>query len=102
MPMKEMGKKAPIIVIDDVLLRLWSLRSEIRPWVILIVLSLAISIFLFPESLIRPKVYKIGDVAEKDIKASADILVENAALTLKDRGKAIKAVPNVYDFDPFA
>jgi len=102
MPMKEMGKKAPIIVIDDVLLRLWSLRSEIRPWVILIVLSLVISIFLFPESLIRPKVYKIGDVAEEDIKASADFLVENAALALKDRENAIKTVPNVYDFDPSA
>jgi putative nucleotidyltransferase with HDIG domain len=102
MPMRETGKKAPIIVIDDVLLRLWSSRSKIRPWVILIVLSLVISIFLFPKSLVRSKVYKIGDVAEEDIKASADILVENTALTLKDRENAIKAVPNVYDFDPTA
>ncbi|HJX34205.1 MAG TPA: HDIG domain-containing protein, partial [Desulfatiglandales bacterium] len=91
-----------ITVINDALLRLWSLRSGIRPWIILTVLSLVISIFLFPEILIRPKVYKIGDVAEGDIKASSDILVENTALTMKDREDAIKAVPNIYDFDPSA
>ena len=101
MPMRETGKKAPVII-NDVLLRLRSLRSEIRPWVILTALSLVISIFLFPEILIRPKVYKIGDVAEGDIKASSDILVENTALTMKDREDAIKAVPNIYDFDPSA
>src|SRR4030042_182808 len=102
MPMRETGKKAPITVINDALLRLWSLRSGIRPWIILTGLSLVISIFLFPEILIRPKVYKIGDVADGDIKASSDILVENTALTMKDREDAIKAVPNIYDFDPSA
>ncbi len=102
MPMRETGKKAPITAINDVVPRLWSMRSGIRPWIILIVLSLVISIFLFPEILIRPKVYKIGDVAEGDIKASSDILVENTALTMKDREDATKAVPNIYDFDPSA
>ncbi len=102
MPMRETGKKPPIIVIDDVLLRLWASRSQIRPWIILIVLSLIISIFLFPDILTRPKARVIGDVAEKDIKASADILVENTALTMKDRENARNAVPNVYDFDPSA
>jgi putative nucleotidyltransferase with HDIG domain len=100
--MRETGKKPPIIVIDDVLLRLWASRSQIRPWIILIVLSLVISIFLFPDILTRPKVHMIGDVAEKDIKASADILVENTALTMKDRENARSAAPNVYDFDPSA
>jgi putative nucleotidyltransferase with HDIG domain len=102
MPMRETGKKPPIIVIDDVLLRLWASRSQIRPWIILIVLSLIISIFLFPDILTRPKARVIGDVAEKDIKASSDILVENTALTMKDRENARNAVPNVYDFDPSA
>jgi len=102
MPMKETDKKPPIIVIDDVLLRLWASRSQVRPWVILIVLSMIISIFLFPDILTRPKARTIGDVAEKDIKASADILLENTALTMKDRENAINAVPNVYDFDPSA
>jgi cyclic-di-AMP phosphodiesterase PgpH len=102
MPMREKGKKPPIIVIDDVLLRLWASRSQIRPWIILIVLSLIISIFLFPDILTRPKARVIGDVAEKDIKASSDILVENTALTMKDRENARNAVPNVYDFDPSA
>ena len=50
----------------------------------------------------RPKIYKIGDVAEADIKASRDILIENKALTEKDREKAVQEVPYVYDFDPSA
>ena len=99
--MREMGKKA-LITLNDAVARIWSSRSEIRPWVILVALSLFISIFLFPDILSRPKVYKLGDVADEDIKASADILVENAALTAKDREDAINAVPNVYDFDPSA
>jgi putative nucleotidyltransferase with HDIG domain len=99
--MREMGKKA-LITLNDAVARIWSSRSEIRPWVILVALSLFISIFLFPDILSRPKVYKLGDVVDEDIKASADILVENAALTAKDREDAINAVPNVYDFDPSA
>jgi putative nucleotidyltransferase with HDIG domain len=99
--MREKVKKA-LITVNDAVARIWSSSSDVRPWVILTVLSLIISIFLFPDVLSRPKVYKLGDVAEGDIKASADILVENADLTVKDREDAIKAVPNVYDFDPSA
>jgi putative nucleotidyltransferase with HDIG domain len=99
--MRETGRKPPI-TINDSMARIWSSRSDICPWVILIALSLIISILLFPDILSRPKVYKLGDVAEGDIKASADILVENTAIIAKDREDAINAVPNVYDFDPSA
>ncbi|MFC1868072.1 HD family phosphohydrolase [Thermodesulfobacteriota bacterium] len=77
-------------------------RPVVQRWVILVVLSLIVSILLFPNILSRSKVYKFGDVAEGDIKASRDILIENKELTEKDKEEAVKAVPYVYDFDPSA
>ncbi|MBW1911615.1 MAG: HDIG domain-containing protein [Deltaproteobacteria bacterium] len=77
-------------------------KPEVQRWLILLALSLIISILLFPNILSRPKVYKLGDVAEADIKAPHDILVENEELTEKKREEAEKEVPYVYDFDPSA
>ena len=71
-------------------------------WLVLIALSLIISTFLFPNFLSRPKIYKLGDVAEGDIKASSDILIENEELTEKNREEAAKEVSYLYDFDPSA
>jgi len=74
-------------------------RTERLRWFILIALSLIISFFLFPSILTKPKVYKLGDVAEADIKASHDFLVEDKAQTENHREKAVKEVLSVYDFD---
>ncbi len=76
------------------------LRPEAQRWYILFGLSLILSVLLFPNILSRPKVYKLGDVADRDIKASGDFLVENNELTEKNRHDAVKAVLSVYDFDP--
>lgn len=74
-------------------------RPERLRWFILPVLSLIVSIALFPAILSRPHMYRLGDVAERDIKASHDFLIENTELTEKDREKAVKEVLAVYDFD---
>ena len=78
------------------------LRPEAKRWYILLSLSMIISVLLFPSILTPPKAYKVGDVADRDIKASRDFLVENKALTEQDRQEAVKAVLSVYDFDPTA
>ena len=74
-------------------------RPEKLRWLILPVLSLVISVLLFPNILTRPKIYGIGDVAENDIKASQDFLIENRELTEKNREEAVKEVLSIYDFD---
>jgi len=71
-------------------------------WLILVALSLIISVSFFPNILTQPKIYRLGDVAEKDIKASHDFLIENKELTEKNREKAAKEVLSVYDFDSSA
>ncbi|HBF43637.1 MAG TPA: HD family phosphohydrolase [Desulfobacteraceae bacterium] len=75
---------------------------EAKRWYILIGLSVIISILLFPNILIHPKVYRPGDIADRDIKATREFLVENVELTEKNRLEAVKAVLSVYDFDPTA
>ena len=76
------------------------LGAEATRWYILVALSAVISIFLFPNILTKPKVYGLGDVAERDIKASQEFLVENKDLTEMSRQEALKTVLSVYDFDP--
>ena len=76
--------------------------TDLTRGTVLILLSLIISIFLHPGILTKPKVYKIGDIAEADIKAPTDILVRNDETTEKEREKAVQSVPYVYDFDPSA
>ncbi len=74
--------------------------GEAKKWYILFGLSVIISVLLFPNILAPPKLYKLGDVADRDIKASHEFLIENRELTEKDRQEAVKAVLSVYDFDP--
>ncbi|HUU80970.1 MAG TPA: hypothetical protein VMW90_05935, partial [Acidobacteriota bacterium] len=77
---------------------------EVKMWSILLGLSVIISLLLFPNILIltQPKTYKLGDVADRDIKASHEFLVENKELTEKSRQEALKGVLSVYDFDASA
>ncbi|MEE9611491.1 MAG: hypothetical protein V3W19_09575, partial [Desulfatiglandales bacterium] len=79
----------------------WFLPKRAR-WLILVALSLIISVFLFPNILSKPKFYRLGDVAERDIKASYDFLMEDKELTEKNRENAVKQVLAVYDFDSTA
>lgn len=78
------------------------LRPEAKRFYILFGLCVIISVLLFPNILNRPKKYQLGDVAERDIKASREFLVEDDKLTEKNRQEAAKEVLPVYDFDPTA
>jgi len=74
--------------------------SKIQIWLYLIILSAIISLLLYPNLLVIPtENYSIGDVANKDIKASHDFLVEDKELTKQRRYEAVKSALFVYDFD---
>ncbi|MFO7987421.1 MAG: HDIG domain-containing protein [Desulfatiglandaceae bacterium] len=86
------GKQRPVI---------W-IRPEALRWYILLGLSVIIAILLFPNILTVPRSYELGDVADRDIKASREFLIENKELTEANREKAVRAALSVYDFDPAA
>ena len=78
--------------------RLINFRTQL--WAYLIILSAAISLLLFPNTLmISKEAYSLGDVARKDIKAPRDFLVEDKELTKQRRDEASKSSLFVYDFD---
>ncbi|MEW6664682.1 MAG: HDIG domain-containing metalloprotein [Thermodesulfobacteriota bacterium] len=82
---------------------LWSLLGTERlRWILIAGLSIVLSVLLFPSVLLKPVHFRLGDVAERDIKASRDFLVENKEFTERDREKAAREVLAVYDFDPSA
>jgi putative nucleotidyltransferase with HDIG domain len=72
---------------------------EARIWYILLGLSMIISVVIYPNILTRPEIYRLGDVADRDIKATNEFLVEDSELTEKNRQDAVKNVLSVYDFD---
>ncbi|MCP4669156.1 MAG: HDIG domain-containing protein [Deltaproteobacteria bacterium] len=76
--------------------------AKAKDWYILLGLSFIISLLLFPNILPPPTRYELGDVADRDIKASHEFLVENQDLTEKNREEAAREVLSVYDFDPGA
>jgi putative nucleotidyltransferase with HDIG domain len=76
--------------------------AEAKRWYILLGLSAMVSLLLFPNVLTRSKIYQIGDVADRNIKASQEFLIQDSELTEKTRQEAVRAVIPVYDLDPAA
>ena len=54
-------------------LEIWHQAEKLK-WLILIVLSLIMSVLIFPNILHKTKTYSPGDVADREIKASRDFL----------------------------
>ncbi len=69
-------------------------------WALLAGVTLTFIIVLYPSLLITRHVYKVGDIAERDIKAPQDFFIEDTAATKANRRQAVDAVLTVYDYDP--
>ena len=74
--------------------------QDIFCWVILAAVVLIFIIILQPRLIAPTPVYRIGDIAERDIKARTDFFVEDPQATLESRKKAAETVLTVYDYDP--
>ena len=73
--------------------------SDYVRWAILIGITIIFTIFLYPNLIIKEQPYKLGDVAERDIKAKEDFLVEDKEATAVSRREAVDNVLTVYDHD---
>jgi len=69
-------------------------------WGILIGITITFTIFLYPNLVIKTYPYKLGDVVEKDVKATKDFLIEDQEATETKRRQAIDNLLTVYDYDP--
>ncbi len=66
-------------------------------WLLLILVMSVFTMLLYPNTIIRRQAYSLGDVAEHDIKAPRDFLIEDQAGTEKKRQQAALSVLTVYD-----
>jgi len=66
-------------------------------WFILIGFTIIFTIILYPTLIITKHSYKLGDVAERDIKAPKNFLIEDEEATEENRKRATEDVLTVYD-----
>ena len=69
-------------------------------WLLLAAIIAVFIVLLYPNLVVPPHHYQLGDIAERNIKAPRDFFVEDQAATEEIRTKAIAQVLTVYDFDP--
>ena len=81
-------------------------RIKDRPWVgqlvslgLLVSVTFLLTIILYPKMVMEQHTYELGDVAEKNIKATRDFFIEDREATRVKRDLAVESVPTVYDHD---
>jgi len=70
-----------------------------RKWVLLAGLSVVVATLVSPSFIVENPRYRLGEIADRNIKAQHDFLIEDEEATAKKREEAIRQSPVVYVFD---
>lgn len=73
--------------------------TSFQKGILLAGLSLIIAVLLTPSFTVSNPSYELGDVADRNIKARRDFLIEDEEATLSRREEALRQAPLVYDLD---
>jgi putative nucleotidyltransferase with HDIG domain len=73
--------------------------GEYFKWLVLLIVTLTVTVIIYPNLIVTKHTYQLGDVVEKDIKAPKDFLFEDKAATLANQNEAVEEVLTVYDHD---
>jgi len=68
-------------------------------WLLLASLSVVIAGLVTPSFIVENPHYRMGEIADRNVKAKHDFLIEDEEATAKKREEAIRLSPIVYDFD---
>ncbi len=68
---------------------------------IVLAVTVIATLILYPKLIIYNQSYEIGDIADKNIKAPKDFLIEDRMATTEKRAQARDAILTVYDHDRF-
>ncbi|MFO7558149.1 MAG: HDIG domain-containing protein [Desulfobacterales bacterium] len=68
-------------------------------WFLLILVSVVFTLILYPNLGLKQHVYRLGDVAKRDVKAPFDFLIEDVDATAEKRKQAAESILTVYDHD---
>lgn len=69
-------------------------------WLMLAMVVAVFVVLLYPGLVVRQHRYELGDIVERDIKATQDFFVEDKAATAANQQQAVDQVLTVYDYDP--
>jgi hypothetical protein len=84
--------------IKDTFLKRLDPQHRMR-WLVMLVVILVFTAILYPGLVVTDLAYRIGDVAERDIKASHDFLIEDRQATETNQRNASDQTLTVYDYD---
>lgn len=73
--------------------------KHVLRWLTLAVTTLVFTLFIYPSLVIKTPAYKLGDVVERDVKASKEFFIEDTDATAANRREAAASVLTVYDMD---
>ncbi len=76
-----------------------SASSPYVRWGILFGITIVFLVILYPSLVVKKQTYRLGDVAERNIKAPKDFFIEDKEATFDRRRQAVDAVLTVYDHD---
>ncbi len=76
---------------------IWGLYTK---WLMLMLIVGLFIFMLYPSLMVQRFHYRLGDIAERDIKATQDFFIEDTQATDHSRAQAVEAVLTVYDHDP--
>ncbi len=66
---------------------------------ILVAVSIIIALLLTPSFTANSPPFRLGDIADRNVKAKRDFLVDDETATARKRQEAVKQAPVVYDLD---
>ena len=69
-------------------------------WLMLALIVAIFIVMLYPSLVVQRYQYRLGDIAERDVKAPQDFFIEDQAATQASRKLAVESVLTVYDHDP--
>ncbi|MDT8440410.1 MAG: HDIG domain-containing protein [Desulfuromonadales bacterium] len=75
-------------------------RQRLQRFLLLVLLVVLLAFVIVPKGTITPIDFTAGDIAPRDIKAPATLLIPDDDLTAKKRDEAVRTVPLLYDYDP--
>ncbi len=77
----------------------WFGESRSVRWIALFAVAITFVLLFYPKPDIYQRDYAVGDVAERDIKAPKNFLIEDKDVTEKNKRKAVAGVLTVYDYN---
>ena len=73
--------------------------GEYFKWLLLAIVTLTVTVIIYPSLIVKQQTYQLGDVVEHDIKAPKGFLFEDKTATATNQRDAIERVLTVYDHD---